>query len=180
MSQVMRDATISGDGLYRYMLVRAWAPFGDCTTWKSLAVIGLNPSTADAEKDDPTIRKCMKFARAWGYNEIVMLNLFALRATDPEVMKAFRGDPIGPENDATIKRMAQGREVLCAWGNDGEHLGRGAAVLELLRYSAVTLPGLHLKALGSNKNGQPKHPLYLADSTTPEPFYEIVPRKAPS
>lgn len=139
-------------GKYRYELRRQWSP-----ELPTVAFIGLNPSTADAMQDDPTIRRCVGYAKAWGYGQLIMLNLFAYRATDPLAMKSA-DDPIGPENDETLRRVAaQAAVVVAAWGNHGSHLGRGAAVRNLvpLHYLRLT------------KSGQPAHPLYLPGTLTP-------------
>lgn len=143
---VERTAVVSPCGRYRYMLGRRWDD-GDAVMF-----LMLNPSTADADIDDPTIRRCMGFARSWGYAALTVGNLFALRATDPrELRKA--DDPIGPENDGWLLRMARDhRRVVAAWGNHGCYLGRSAAVREMI-------PGLH--RLRVSKEGEPCHPLYL-------------------
>ena len=135
---------------WRYNLWRCWAPE------KRMAVfIGLNPSTADEKVDDPTIRRCIGFARQWGCGGIHMLNLFAFRATDPKVMKAAT-DPVGPDNDATIAAVCVNhRPVVACWGVHGEHLGRADAVLAMVD---------GLKCFGLTKDGYPKHPLYLPGS----------------
>ena len=151
-------AVLSDDGAYRYALTRWWDESAE-----PLCVIGLNPSTADAEQDDPTIRRCVGFAKAWGYGGIVMLNLFAYRATDPKVMRrAF--DPVGPQNDATLCASTGGRDVLCAWGTGGDYMARDRAVMDLLRAArSVT-------ALGLTKDSHPRHPLYARSSARPVTF----------
>lgn len=155
-----KGATFSPDRRHRYTLWR------DCLLGvdnvSTLVVIGLNPSTADEKVDDPTIRRCLGFARAWGFGRLVMLNLFAFRATDPADMKRA-ADPVGPENDTTLIAETKGRAVLCAWGADGGFLGRSGVVRRLLE-------GRDLRCLGRTKSGEPKHPLYLAAATKPEPL----------
>lgn len=95
---------------YRYGLYRGW----QLGTGFAMFV-GLNPSTADETADDPTIRRCIAFARAWGYGALFMANLFAYRATNPTEMLA-QADPVGPENDATLARLAaQADVVVAAW-----------------------------------------------------------------
>lgn len=152
------SASFSPCRRYRYTLTRVLRP-------KSLvpciAFIGLNPSTADEHSDDPTIRRCWKFAERWGFAEMIMLNLFAYRATDPGEMKAS-ADPVGDANDAAIVRIASNPDVtriVVAWGVHGVHRGRGAKVLASL--SAVAGPKLH--CLGRTKDGHPRHPLYLSN-----------------
>jgi hypothetical protein len=156
------EATLSDDRLYRFRLVRVWGE------GRPLVVIGLNPSTADEHTDDPTIRKCVKFARAWGCGSLVMVNLFAWRSTDPKMLKSV-SDPIGENNDGVILMATRDRRasvdepmILCAWGNGGELHGRGAHVAELLRRM-----GRELLCLKVNENREPAHPLYQQDSATP-------------
>lgn len=122
--------------------------------------IGLNPSTADETLDDPTIRRCIAFAKAWGYGGLCMANLFAFRATDPAVMKAHPA-PIGPENDMKLTMLAvDAGIVIAAWGAHGTHLGRGERVKHAL---AAKLHYLRL-----TKDGHPGHPLYLPKTLTPQ------------
>lgn len=123
--------------------------------------IGLNPSTADEINDDPTIRRCVAFAKAWGYAGLCMANLFAYRATNPRDMKVA-ADPVGPDNDAHLCRLGQRAGVIvAAWGVNGMHKGRAAQVRKLL-------PALHCLAL--TKDGHPGHPLYLPGTLTPVPM----------
>jgi hypothetical protein len=153
-----RSATISPCGLYRYDLIRRWpSPGGMLVNF-----IGLNPSTADAEQDDPTIRKCCEFARRWGYDGIVMTNLFAFRATDPRAMRQAV-DPVGPENNARLLHWSRvAALVVVAWGNHGAFRDRGNLVTSLLNPPAY--------CLRLTKAGQPEHPLYLPYSTPRQPF----------
>lgn len=124
------------------------------------AFIGLNPSTADETQDDPTIRRCIRFTREWGYDGLVMLNLFAFRATDPKVMKA-QTEPVGADNDEVLlKASRKVGLVIAAWGTHGEFKGRGDAVRRLLK-------DCRLHHLGLSKDGHPKHPLYLKADTKP-------------
>lgn len=133
---------------YRYTLWRIWDDSLPFVQW-----IGLNPSTADEHKDDPTIRKCMGFARRWGYGAICMTNLFAWRDTKPENMKAAV-EPIGEQNDEYLLNVAAcARLRVAAWGNHGVHLGRSQAVRGLIP---------RLRVLRLNKaTGEPQHPLYV-------------------
>lgn len=152
------------------------AGFSPCRTWRywltrtwdyklpSLCVAGLNPSTADETLDDPTIRRCISFAKAWGYGGLVMLNIFAFRATDPKVMKKAV-DPIGPENDYFLQAATAGRKVLCAWGNHGAYLDRGEKVTRML-----TDLGRDLVCFEITKTNQPKHPLYMKGDAQPRRF----------
>lgn len=114
----------------------------------------LNPSTADARRDDPTVRRCIGFARDWGYGGIEVVNIFALRATDPRELRSAR-DPIGPRNDAFILRAAAGSPVVVAWGIHGALGDRGVLALKLFGARS------RLLALGRTRSGAPRHPLYL-------------------
>jgi hypothetical protein len=145
---------------YRYTLWREWIGGNDTTC----AFVGLNPSTATDTEDDPTIRRCIGFAKSWGFSRLLMLNLFALRATDPQVM-LVHPDPVGPENDTTTLSIVFGGYVgvvgmvVAAWGCHGAHMGRANAVREML--------GSRLHYLRLNKDGSPAHPLYLPKTLTP-------------
>lgn len=151
-------ALFSHDLRYRYALVREWD-----STRQKLCVIGLNPSTAGHTVNDPTITRLTRRAISLGMGGLVMLNLFAWRATDPSAMKAVE-DPIGPANDLTLRVMTTGRMiVLAAWGNDGVTRGRAAAVVEKLLAANVTL-----HALAITQAGQPQHPLYVSYSAAPK------------
>lgn len=148
---ISRTAVISDDGLYRYKLTRTW----DAATEHRLFVM-LNPSTADADIDDPTIRRCMGFARRDGFGGIVVLNLYAFRATDPKQLKSAI-DPVGPENDETLRR-----ELVFAWRNGHKPIAAWGANAELERVEDVRdLSFVDWYALGLTKSGQPRHPLYL-------------------
>lgn len=150
-----RRATFSVCGLYRYSLTRQWGD-GRC-----LLVIGLNPSTADDQIDDPTIRRCIGFAKSWGFSKLVMANLFAYRSTDPTGLEAIR-DPIGPRNDSYLKRLSgQSDLALVAWGVRGSFMDRNEAVL-------AWLPEPH--CLGRTKAGCPRHPLYVHGTAQPRPY----------
>lgn len=146
------SAIISSCGQYRYMLSRE----GDLTAQRGPVVfIMLNPSTADATLDDPTIRRCRGFAQTWGCNGIKVLNLYALRSTDPNGLWAHE-DPVGPENDNWLTRIAlSAEEVVCAWGGNAQP----SRVREVAAMLASA--GIRLKCLGTTKAGAPRHPLYV-------------------
>lgn len=152
-----RTAQLSADGIYRYELRRTWGDPREVVGW-----IMLNPSTADASQDDPTIRRCVGFARAWGYGGIVVRNLFALRATDPSALRAH-SDPVGIENDHWLL-VGRSTDLLtiCAWGVHGALNGRAKQVVR-----SLTSGGHHLYHLGLTKGGAPKHPLYLPKTEMP-------------
>jgi hypothetical protein len=150
-----RSAELSPCGRYRYQLSRSLL-FGSGTC----LFVMLNPSTADHAIDDQTIRQCLGFTEHWGFNRLLVVNLFAWRATDPHGMFTAI-DPIGPDGDGWILRAAkQSDRIVCAWGAHGKHKGRGDAVKRLMQGAGYTL-----HHLGLTKAGQPKHPLYLARET---------------
>lgn len=152
-------ARFSPDRVYRYRLERVVAPFAT----GRVCFIMLNPSTADETQDDPTIRRCMDYTKRWGYRRLVVVNLFAYRATDPRVLRKVP-DPSGPENDHEIVEAAQAAElVVGAWGAHGGWRNTGRNVTALLRSRGVTV-----KALGLTKGGEPVHPLYQRADLTAE------------
>lgn len=154
---VESSAVLSADEVYRYELRRIWDD-----TLPRCAWIMLNPSTADHEHDDPTIRRCMAFARAWGYGAIVVRNLFALRATKPRELLTHP-DPVGPENDEYLRAGVTWDDlVMCAWGTHGAIRDRGPRLLE--RYTEC---GAVLHTFGLTQGGHPRHPLYVPSATTP-------------
>lgn len=143
-------ATFSGCRRYRHVLWRSWAPKDG-----AVAFIGLNPSTADAARDDPTIRRCAGFARDWGFGALVMVNLFDVRATDPAVMKR-RTAPLSRVNDAVLLASARRATlVVAAWGAHGTHRDRATEVRALLRAA-----GIEPRCFGTTAAGEPLHPLY--------------------
>lgn len=153
---------------YRYQLTREWD--GDLPV---VNFIGLNPSTADALKDDPTIRRCLGFAKRWGFGKLIMTNLFAYRATDPVDLCFREIDPIGPENDQWVELSAHDSQlVVAAWGavenyirsNYRFALQRGVAVCERLTLDQDVM------CLGRTRSGQPRHPLYLRGDAIPEKY----------
>lgn len=148
-----RSAEFSPCRTYRYRLIRRWAE------GPMLNVIGLNPSTADETQDDPTVRRCMGFAKAWGYSGLIMTNLCAFRATDPADL-AKAGRPLGPRNDVTLYREAKAAGlVLAAWGAHPLAVAQGRWVVQ------DALSGVELRCLGLTKVGAPRHPLYVPAST---------------
>ena len=128
-------------------------------------MVMLNPSTADAEKDDPTIRRCIAFASRERFGGVEILNLFAFRATAPADLKAA-ADPIGPDNDRHLRALfARHRTIVAAWGTHGGYRGRAEAVLGMAAGLGVTLT-----CLGRTAAGYPRHPLYLAGDSPILPF----------
>lgn len=151
-----RYASFSLCRTYRYALWRTWQ-----TDAGVVLFVGLNPSTADETSDDPTIRRCVRFARDWGYGGMCIANLFAFRATHPrDLLRA--PSPIGPDNDHWLGHLAETAAlVVAAWGNHGVHGGRASAVRQMLG------PIHCLRMTGS---GQPAHPLYLPATLIPQPW----------
>jgi len=151
------DAVFSKDRKYRYQLSRVWD-----RTKTMVAFIGLNPSTADEIDDDPTIRRCINFAKLWGYGGIYMLNLFALRSTDPNILYKSSNPLASPKdytrgygnaNDYWIRKTIQMSSLTVAcWGNHGVYLNRGDSVFSLLKEAWC---------FAYTKDNQPKHPLYI-------------------
>ena len=158
---MIKSAILSECGQYRYYLSRNWGH------GKSVCFIMLNPSTADASEDDPTIRRCVGYAKDWGYKGIEVINLFAYRATSPSDMKSAV-DPIGPDNMkhlfATCSSYTSDVAV-CAWGTHGGFMGQDKAVIEMLSATRVKL-----NALKITKAGHPSHPLYLSKKLCPAPY----------
>lgn len=155
--ELISGAQFSPDRKYRYGLWRIWMHLKPLVFF-----IGLNPSTADETANDPTIRRCIGFAKRWNYGGIYMGNLFAYRAgPDPAQLKA-EAEPIGRDNDKELQRMASEAKItVAAWGNWGTYRDRGAQVLKLI-------PGCY--CLGVTKAGQPKHPLYLPGNSLPATY----------
>ncbi|MCL4413193.1 MAG: DUF1643 domain-containing protein [Actinobacteria bacterium] len=154
-------ATFSTDQQYRYRLSRIFADSG-----QRVCFVMLNPSTADAATTDPTVERCLRFARLWGAGEVEVVNLFALRSTDPRALYNH-ADPVGPGNDDAIAAAAAcATTVVAAWGVHGALHGRGEAVSATLQRA-----GVRLVALGQTKDGHPRHPLYLAGSTVPADYH---------
>lgn len=142
---------------YRYALWRDWQ--NELSGKGTAMFIGLNPSTADELQDDPTVRRCINFAKSWGYDRLCMTNIFAFRATDPKVMMAAH-EPIGEKNNRYLCELAsEAAIVIAAWGVHGEYRGRGREVVEMI-------PGVH--CLRVTKGGHPQHPLYLPKSLQPQ------------
>ncbi len=150
------SAGFSRCGHYRYWLRRRWDP-----ALPQCAVIGLNPSTADARIDDPTLRRCIGFATRWGYGSLLLVNLFAWRATDPREL-AEATEPVGTQTNQWLRRASEESAlVLAAWGNGGLLHNRGREV-------ASRQACLH--CLGTTSLGMPRHPLYCRADITPRPF----------
>ena len=149
MKYLASDATFSDCGKYRYSLTRV---LGEGP--RLVMFVGLNPSTADGLQDDPTIRRCVGFARAWEFDVLLMANLHAFRSTDPRGLLTV-ADPVGPDNVDTVKKFSMRAEtIVAAWGANQLH-----PVAEELGCWLAALPRTF--CFGLTKNGSPKHPLYL-------------------
>lgn len=149
---------------YRYALTRTWDE-----ALPPAVFIMLNPSTADAFKLDPTVRRCQLFAEKWGAGGLVVLNAFALRSTDPKVLRGH-ADPVGPANDSVIVSVlcaGQTERVIVAWGCDTtlRRSGRDDRIRELL-YAG----GFEPHCLGQTRDGFPRHPLYVRGDTITTPY----------
>lgn len=159
---MLGEAWFSEDEAFRYYLSRTWDPALPPLVW-----VMLNPSTATERVLDPTIRKCVKFAKREGYGGVVILNLFGLRSPFPADLRKA-ADPVGPENDDVLREhLAGAAHVVCAWGTDGDYLNRDRDVWRLM---FGEFPPLKVSALRVTKGGHPGHPLYIPDATPLEPF----------
>ncbi|MFN0098680.1 MAG: DUF1643 domain-containing protein [Gemmatimonadaceae bacterium] len=147
------SAELSQCKRYRYALRRVWDPKG-----KVVLFVLLNPSTANARRDDPTLRRCIGFAKSWGFGGLSIGNLFAYRATDPKRLLSAR-NPIGPQNDAWLKLLAgEAHLVVAGWGEHGKLLARDREVVALIGRP---------KVLATTVSGRPRHPLYLRRELVP-------------
>jgi hypothetical protein len=159
MTEVLKHATISACGKFRYRLGRKW------DDGPRLLFVMLNPSTADASVDDATIRRCVKFAQTHDFCELEVVNLYAFRATDPKDLRRA-GYPVGPENDQHIADAARASDAVCvAWGANVAGLERPTIVLPMLRSL-----GVQLQCLRITRSGYPQHPLMLPSSCRLMPF----------
>lgn len=149
-------AVISDSGLYRYRLWRRVSDDND----SRLLFIMLNPSTADASVDDPTIRRCLGFARELGFGILEVVNLFAYRTSSPAELWSHAGNIVGPDNDKHIAEAAEKADMIIG--------GWGAASNASMRALAVNkIVGRRIQALALTKSGAPRHPLYLKSGLTP-------------
>lgn len=159
---VISNALLSPDGVYRYALVRQWSD-APPVVW-----VLLNPSTADAETDDPTIRRVTGFSRSWGAGGALVVNLFALRSTDPAALLTHP-DPVGPDNDtAILTALRHAKLVVCGWGGEAAKPRlepRAKHVWHLL--TNMYVGPARISHLGMTKSGHPRHPLYLRGDELP-------------
>jgi len=155
-NEVNRSAVLSKNGRYRYRLDRWWEPESTGTGSTRMPFMMLNPSTADAYRDDPTIRRCIGFARREGACGITVVNIGAYRATDPQEW-CSAPDPFGPDNTTEVMAAVEtAGYVVAAWGAHPAARTAGAVYLEAFRDAGVTV-----LCLGTTKDGSPRHPLYV-------------------
>ena len=154
----MNFSTIfSKNRIYRYTLVRHLS-----NSKKTVFFLCLNPSTADEVNNDPTVTRCIGYARDWGFGKLLLGNIFAIRSTDPNLLYNV-DNPIGYENDKWIKNMAKYSDLIIgAWGNHGKLNSRSSQILNLIS---------NIHCLKKTKLGEPSHPLYLSKKLKPIPFY---------
>lgn len=152
-----KGAEFSDCGQYRYRLWRTWD-----VEKPTVAFVALNPSTADGVDDDPTVRRCIGYAKEWGYGTLVVGNIFALKSTDPEELYEHPA-PVGPRNDEYLREIVdEADRVVAAWGTHGAHQDRGREV-------AAMLDG-ELVALDTTKHGHPNHPLFQPKDAEPDRY----------
>ena len=153
---------------HRFSLWRRWTGLFDAEPApisRMLAFICLNPSTANETANDPTVARGIKFAKRWGLDGFVMLNLFGFRATEPADMKRAP-DPVGDGNDEAILWVAsRAARVVCAWGVHGVHMGRDEEVKTMLRNNDI-----NAECFIRTKDGHPRHPLYVRGDSEPSVF----------
>lgn len=150
------EAVISDDGIYRYSLTRVWD-----TDLPRVCFIMLNPSVADASKDDPTIRRCRNLSKTWGFGSLEVVNLFAFRATMPHELLSTP-NPIGYENNAYIlAAVARAAKVVVAWGHQGSLLGQSKRVTEMIG---------ECFCVNKTRSGEPGHPLYVSSKCKLVPY----------
>jgi hypothetical protein len=163
-------ATMSPCGRYRYTLERSWSSLPRYVLW-----LMLNPSTADARENDATIRRCLGYARAWGYTGILVGNLYALRSTSPRMLDQVAvsgGDPIGPDNLASVRALvARASLIVCAWGRAGPVQSARFNVLQLLRPPQTP----HILRMNAGDGLDPSHPLRLAADLKPRAWDVFAP-----
>ncbi|PSL18529.1 DUF1643 domain-containing protein [Shimia abyssi] len=153
-------ATYSDCGTYRYSLTRVWDDSAAKVTF-----IMLNPSKATEAQNDPTIERCERRARALGFGGFCATNIFALRETNPRILRNHP-NPVGPDNDSIVAECCRWADVIvAAWGAHGVHLEQGSRMRRVLAGLDRTI-----HALGTTKHGHPRHPLYISYATQPKPW----------
>lgn len=151
-------ASFSRCGNYRYRLIREWD-----TTKPQATLVGLNPSTADATVNDPTIRRCIGLCESWGFGGFQIVNLFAFRSPEPSVLKNA-DNPVGPRNTHYLRdAINESADLILMWGNHGNFMGRDERFVKALR-------GRSCLCAGHTSTGAPKHFLYLKGGTPLQDF----------
>lgn len=169
ISPIHRSAEISDCGRYRWWLRRHWKFFenGIHVPGKGICCfVMLNPSTADGTQDDPTIRRCIKFAQDWGYDTLSVRNLFAWRATDPRELFHAESVTGGPRGDTELLAACTANLVIAAWGAKVP-FERDIQAMDLIR---KCFPRVPIYCLGTTKDGKPRHPLYVRADVAPIPW----------
>ncbi len=150
-----QTACISEDGLYRYWLRRSW--WGG--SGQEICFVMLNPSTADATTNDPTIRRCIRFAKDWGYSHLTVRNLFPFRATDPKILREHPLEVlIGPQGNQELLACQNVGKIVVAWGANVPH--------HRDRWFLQQMKSLALYCLGKTNGGKPRHPLFVSAEKT--------------
>lgn len=165
-------------------MLKAGAVFSPCGTWRYVlyrrfsqevrrivTFCLLNPSTATANVNDPTIKRCIEYSKLWGFDLMYIANIFAFRSTDPKNLKGHLPEyVIGPHNDRFLRGMALKSEfVVAGWGKDGKLYGRGKQVIDMLTAINCNVMALHV-----NGDGTPGHPLYLKGDLVPKKLLNPV------
>lgn len=159
-----RVAEFSECEMYRYRLRYCFDGDAMAPPVRPVVFLMLNPSTATELAPDPTVRRCMGFAKTWGHSDLLVVNLFALRSTDPDELLRVE-DPVGPENDDVLSRLPASAPIICAWGAHKIAKARADAVTRLLDRP--------LFSLRLTKTGAPQHPLYLPAGLRPQPYQQV-------
>jgi hypothetical protein len=160
---MLKTAKLSDCQKYRFSLIRVWDE-----SKPTILFIGLNPSTADAEKDDPTIKKLITYTKAWGYGGFEIVNLFAFRSSDPKYLIGLNSTPIavGSGNANYLKQAASNHTmIVCMWGNQAKEISE--TITELW---AQYFKGRGAHCFKLNRDGSPAHPLYLPGTCKPIKF----------
>jgi hypothetical protein len=166
VNQALSSAIISKCGRYRYELRRVFSA-GPVALW-----VMLNPSTADARKNDPTVIRVAGFTRGMGYCGFIVCNVFGRRATYPEDLLDLTIDPVGGDNDEYLAKAArEAGVVICAWGANPLAVDRAPLVLKILRDNVA--PGVEVLCMGTTASGAPRHPLYLPNRTKAVPYVGV-------
>jgi hypothetical protein len=161
-------AVLSSDRRHRY---RLWRATGLLNRQKRCTFVMLNPSVANESKDDPTLRRCLRYARDWGFGRLDVVNLFSLITSDPKVLRAAKPEDLDLTtaarelNNQYILEACRGALVVCAWGANGSFIGRDTAVLAVLEHEKIPV-----HALAFTKHHAPKHPLRLRADLHPIPW----------